>query len=1455
MEFEVDSKILRFLKSIGIENSDPYDFNFVSISASGEDKKHYSYVIQKFSPWNYADLDRFINALGNITTYTFDLSFIYSFNYSFDDLLPLIKEWYTSKFFEPCDFFDISLKGSVLNIIQYKEHPNFEAKMDELMSFLRFIGLSYNLKITEKYKEEENKKVVINEEEIAKGNEENFNQIVEKTEEEIILEAKNNYKLMLEERKNSKMWKRGDYVHVLCSQIDSNSQNVDVDGKIFQISNRELKNKKVMFNIGIFDDTGAITVKAIANNNSMPIEVLSKLDPGKNIRVRGAIAIDSFRGNNYINCHFLDLLPDDELRNDDYEGKKRVELHLHTKMSEMDGVSEIEDYVKLAKHMGHEAIAVTDHGVVQSFPNAQEVAKKTGMKILYGCELYMIEDYLKGSKNATDLKLNDATFVCFDLETTGLSTTYDKITEFAGVKMRNGVEIDRLDILINPEMKIPEKIVKKTHITNEMVADKPTIKEALPYILEFLKGTVLVSHNIEFDYGKLNEAMVNNGFGELNMPAIDTLDLSKFIFPSSLKHSLGALSKRLEIVYDDEDAHRADYDAQVLAKCFPLITDKLKEIFKDCTLKDIERLQMPKELFKARTFKTNHVVVLCRNQKGLKDLYEIVSTSHIEYMGNIPLTPRSLIEKYRDTLIVGSACFNGDVFYAARNLSKKDLRERIKFYDYIEIQPLENYSYLINMGEVDSVEELKKYLTDIVTIAKEENKLICATGDCHYCNPKDKVYRDIFIANQAVGGFNHPLYPFARQKMPHFENPDQHYRSTTEMLDAFSWLGEKDAYEFVVENTNKIAEMCEFIKPIPDGIFPPEIENCSNLLRELCYENLHKYYGENPLPEIKERLDNELNGIINNGYSVTYYIAHKLVKLSNDAGYIVGSRGSVGSSFAATMAGITEVNPLAPHYRCPNCKHTEFYKGNEYRDGYDLPDKFCPECGTLMIGDGHNIPFQTFLGFNAEKVPDIDLNFPADYQSTAFEFTKDLLGEKNVYRAGTISTVQEKTAFGYVRKYIESFLKENPDNYDGNYIAALAYGCVGTKRTTGQHPGGIVVIPNKNDVTDFTPIQWPAGDTESSWKTTHFDFHKIHDTILKLDMLGHVDPQALKMMCDLKGIDYKAIPLNDRKVYSLFINDDALNMQHKYMKPDNGALGLPEFGTKICRQLLREAKPHNFAEIAVVSGLSHGTNVWANNQEDLILNGITDLNGLIGCRDDIMVYLISKGIEPSKAFSIMETVRKTGKKLSLDDLEVMKEHDVPQYYIDACNKIAYLFPKGHACAYSIMALRVGYFKIYYPLEFYATYFTLRCDQYEIETMIKDIDGVNDRINELRSKEASKMKLTDKEKAILDTLLVVLEMYERGIKIKNIDLEKSDASAFIVDEEDNALIPPFKVLDGLGEIAGQSVVDARKERPFSSKDDLLKRTKLSKTNVEQLSRLGALKNLQNDEEISLFDFSF
>ena len=1460
-----DKKFKKFLNSIKIFDVDSYDLSFLSILKSKDKVNTFIYNIKKDSPWTFKLIDQFIIGLNNIKSYSYEINFYYDFKLEMVDIYNLIKDFYFNKVHKE-ENFEVILNDDGISLIFYKEKDlnDFNMIKDDLISFLSFLNYPKFYKASIKEINIEENDIVINKddneiENIIIDNDKDFDEYKEKKEIELQETLKENYQKMIEERRHNSVFIKGNYKEIKLKDVDSNSGSIDFNGFIFECDSRDTKTGRKLYKIGVSDDTGAIYVTLISNGTSLSTDKLKDISIGKNIRIKGRVDVDKYKKEPFVMAHYFDMLPETPLRDDNFEGEKRIELHLHTKMSEMDAVTTITDYCKLAKHMGHKAIGLTDHGVVQAFPEAQIASKKYGIKILYGSELYISEDYLRGVINPTNEKLKDLTFVCFDLETTGLSIRYDRITEFGAVKIVNGFVTDRLDILINPQIPIPKKIEEKTNITNEMVKDKPIFKDVYDEIKDFIGDSILVSHNIEFDYGMLNEAMERDGFGSLKETAIDTLALSRYIFPENQQHNLGALCRRLDVNYDTESAHRADYDAEVLSKCFMALRADFIKKNPDITLNDIEKLPISPLLIKHRNYKTFHATVYAKNLDGLHDLYRIISYAHTENMGYVPICPRSILEKYRKNLIVGSACFNGEVFYSSTNRGLKSLQKAISFYDFIEIQPLECYSFLINIGDIPSVEQLKLYILDIINEAKKQSKLICATGDVHFANPSDKIYRDVFIASQSVGGINHPLNPYYRKNLPLFENPDQYYLTTSEMIDAFKWIDdENDIYNFVIKNPNLISEQIDEIQPIPSGLFPPKIDNCENLLRDLCYKTAHEMYG-NPLPPlIEKRLGEELHGIISNGYSVIYYIAHKLVQQANVDGYIIGSRGSVGSSLAATMSGITEVNPLPPHYRCPKCKHVEFYEGKDITSGFDLPKKVCPCCGEVMISDGQTIPFQTFLGFNADKTPDIDLNFPTDYQATAHNYTKVLLGEKNVYRAGTISTVQLKTAFGYVKKaYFEEFLHMDPSKISNAMVASIAYGCQEVKRTTGQHPGGIVVIPRDHVVYDFTPVQYPAGDTDAAWQTTHFDFHAIHDTVLKLDMLGHVDPQALKMMGDLTNTDCRKLPPNDPKVISLFSKDDALNLMHKYLPKDNGALGLPEFGTPFVRQMLRETNPNSFRDLLIISGLSHGTDVWNNNAQELIENNVTDLRGVIGCRDDIMSYLLSMKLDPHDAFTIMEKVRK-GKGLSPEDCKNMLDHNVPQYYLDSCKKIKYLFPKGHACAYVMMALRVGYYKVYYPLEYYATFFTLRCDQYDIVSMIGGIDKIHDKLVEFKQKQSSnnpEFALSTKEEEIEKTLQVALEMTERGYKFLNIDITKSDSTKFIVDHEHNALIPPFKVLDGLGEKAGESIVNARKEKAFISKEDLLKRGKISKTNLEQLDKLGVLDHLSDTAQMSLFDFNF
>ena len=879
-----------------------------------------------------------------------------------------------------------------------------------------------------------------------------------------------------------------------------------------------------------------------------------------------------------------------------------------------------------------------------------------------------------------------------------------------------------------------------------------------------------------------------------------------------------------------------------------MLQDLIKKGFK--TIDEINDIEIEESYKHAFPY---HMCVLAKTPEGLKNMFRLVSIANTKYFHQCDRIPRSELEFYREGLLFGSGCVNSKVFEIASTRDEEELREEIKFYDYIEIQPLEDAMYLVDRGKYDSIDDIERIYKRIIKIAKEEKKLICATGDVHFLDKRDKVYREVFITNSKIqiNGKPHPL--FVRNN-PRALTPDVYLRTTDEMLECFPYLSDEETYEYVVTNTNKVADMIgDDIIVTREGLYPPSIENVDVKLRELCNKNAHATYGE-VLPEIvSARLEKELSNIIKHGFAVIYFIASELVRVSNEAGYLVGSRGSVGSSFVATMAGISEVNPLAPHYICPHCKHNEFLDEGVIADGYDLPDKNCPVCGHKMKGEGHNIPFETFLGFNADKVPDIDLNFSGEYQPKAHAYTKTIFGEDHVFRAGTISTVAEKTAYGYAKAYAENLGLE--DNIRSAELQRLANGCTGVKRTTGQHPGGIIVIPNDMEVFDFTPYQYPADDVNAEWRTTHFDFHKIHDNVLKFDILGHVDPTVIRMLQDMTGVDPKSIPTNDQKVMSLFNSSKALGCDLSFLNCKTGALGLPEFGTKFVRGMLEQTHPTSFNELVIISGLSHGTDVYLGNAETLIKSGTCTLQEVIGCRDDIMVYLIEKGLPNKDAFDIMECVRK-GKSPKVFPqkgyVELMKKHNVPQWYIDSCLKIKYMFPKAHAVAYVLSAIRVAWWKLYYPREYYAVYFTTRCDFYDIETLIAGKEAVFDKYQECLKLKAEH-KASNKEEGLITVFEVALEMFERGLKFSKISLEQSDSRKFICNPDDpTAIIPPFTSIDGLGDAVGDSVVEARKERPFTSIEDIKKRTRLSGTHIETLQKMGVLNGFSESDQLTIFD---
>ncbi|WP_308149749.1 PolC-type DNA polymerase III [Spiroplasma sp. AdecLV25b] len=1248
-------------------------------------------------------------------------------------------------------------------------------------------------------------------------------------------------------RKKSKVnLETTNYTHQI-KDILNDEPNIIVTGKVFKINKFLTKTQKWFYSFSIAADTDAITCKSFVNSDQ-PDEKLDSIKVDDWIKIFGNSRYDNFSKEQVL--WIDDIIVDQSLNiiaNDDAVSK-RIEFHIHTKMSAMDGITSPQDYINQIVKWGHQAIGFTDHLNVQAYPDIVSTAKKhPNLKVMYGVEMDLIPNDIRIVKNVVNEEIANLEYIVLDLETTGLSVNFHEIIEFGYVIMRNNVVIKQDTILIKPNELVPEHITEFTNITNVILKDKPQLATVLPTIVELIGDRTIVAHNANFDFGFLQAAMKNHNLPLLTNPVIDTLQLSR-VMQSQLKYyRLGAICRVYGIKYDDDTAHRADYDANVLAQVFGKMLKQLRDEFNCLLLSDVNKLISADINNKLRG---EHITVFAKNQTGLKSLYQLVSLSHTQYFYKSPKIVTKAIDDLRKDLLIGSSCVNGAVFETAMNKSDEQLTTIMQWFDFIEVQPPSVYQNLVQMGNITQ-EQLHDIIKKIIDTAMKLNKLVIATSDAHYLYPHEKMYRDVIINSKGIGGVLHPLYD-RRGKVTSY--PDQYVRTTSQMLKEFSFLDNPDLInDIVINNTQQLSKQFTMVKPIKEGLFTPNIDNVDQKLRNLCYEEAWKKYG-NPLPTIVEnRLTRELDAIITHGFAVVYWIAHKLVAKSLQDGYLVGSRGSVGSSLVATFANITEVNPLQPHYLCPQCKVSQFISNGAVKCGYDLPQQVCLKCNVNMISDGHDIPFETFLGFDGDKTPDIDLNFSGEYQMQAHDFTKEMFGENYVFRAGTISTIANKTAFGYVKAYAE---KIGQTDMRIAKIEMLSQGCVGIKRTTGQHPGGIIVLPKAYDITDFTPINYPADDTSSTWKTTHFDFNAIHDNLLKLDILGHVDPTALKMLENLTEVDPKTIPNQDAKVLSLFSNLSALNItKHDLLGETTGAIGIPEFGTIFVRKMLSDTLPTSFAELVQISGLSHGTDVWLNNADELISKQGLKLKDVIGCRDDIMTYLVYQGLPAKMAFSIMEDVRK-GKGIKPEYETVMQEKKVPNWYIQSCKKIKYMFPKAHATAYVLMAWRVAWYKVYYPHEYYATYFTTRCDGFDIETMLQGIGAITNKlksINErLKNSTNQKTAITSKERELIPLLEVALEMHARNIKFSNISIEHSAAKSFqvITIDGEKQILPPFIALDGLGEIVANSIINARNEKPIASKNDLQLRTGLTKTNYQLLLTLGVLEHLDENNQLML-----
>ncbi len=1216
-----------------------------------------------------------------------------------------------------------------------------------------------------------------------------------------------------------------------------------IEGSIITSEPRKLKSGKYIYSFDVADKTSTITCKMFLTEDDIG-KIGKKLKAGGYIKVEGTPQFDTYANELTMMATSINEAKKPSGRKDNAE-VKRVELHMHTQMSSMDAVSSAKSIIKQAINWGHKAVAITDHGVVQAFPEAhhvitdnytkpdengkwpktQDVVNNAPIKVLYGVEGYLVQDVEPNFKVPN-------TYCVFDIETTGFSSKYDKITEIACCKVKDGIIIDEFATFVNPEKAIPKQVQDITHITDDMVKDAPKISEVLPKFLDFIEGSILVAHNAKFDISFIKENVQVEKLEDRFKPIVmDTLMISREIYNHLENHKLGTIAESLGVSL--EGAHRAINDTRATVEVMNIMLKHAKE--KGINTDGFLYSNIEDDI---RNLPLYHVIIFAKDYIGLKNLYKLVSFSHVHYFKKKPRITRSMLNRYKEGLIIGSACEAGELFQAiVEKQDEKQIETIANYYDYLEIQPLGNNEYYTRVGRKNkdrtkeniklTEDELKQINIDIVNLGEKLNKPVVATCDTHFIEPEDEIYRRIIQAGQG--------YDDADMQAPLY------FRTTDEMLKEFDYLTEEKAYEVVVTNTNLVADMCSPITPISDEKCPPHIEGCEQEIRDIAEQKAIELYGENYPEIVKKRMDKELDSIIKNGFSVMYIIAQKLVWKSNEDGYLVGSRGSVGSSFVAYLTGITEVNSLEAHYRCPDCKHSDF---TDYgvKNGVDLPDKECPKCGAKYIKDGMDIPFETFLGFNGDKEPDIDLNFSGEYQATAHKYTEVIFGTGTTYKAGTIGTVADKTAYGFVMKYLE----ERNQPMRTAHINTISKGCTGIKRTSGQHPGGIIVVPKGREIYEFCPVQHPADDPFSKIITTHFDYHSIDRNLLKLDILGHDDPTVIRMLQDITGVDPTQIPLDDKKTMSIFSSTDALGVTSKQIKSEVGTYGVPEFGTKFVRGMLMDTRPTTFEELIRISGLSHGTDVWLNNAQTLINDGIVTLNEAICTRDDIMIYLIKQGLPPNAAFKIMEPVRK-GKGLKPDQEAMMREYNVPEWYIDSCKKIKYMFPKAHAAAYVTMAFRIAWFKVHMPKAYYAAFYSIRADEFESESMLYGKENVLKKMAEI---DAQGNSAAPKDKNMYPILEIVLEMYERGINFLPVDLYKSDASKFIVEED--GLRPPLSSMTGFGDVDSKKLVEARENGKFETIEELQLRSKIGKVSLEVLQKNGCLEGMPASSQVSLFE---
>ena len=1230
-------------------------------------------------------------------------------------------------------------------------------------------------------------------------------------------------------------------------EVNTEENRLVFEGVVFDVEHKVTRTGRVLINFKMTDYTSSFSMQKWVRNE----EEAQKFDIIKKnswLRVRGNVEVNNFTRDLTMNVQDVQEVVHYERKDLMPEGERRVEFHAHTNMSTMDALPEVEEIVGTAAKWGHKAVAITDHGNVQSFPHGYKAAKKAGIQLIYGMEANIVEDRVPIVYNEVEMDLSEATYVVFDVETTGLSAIYNDLIQVAASKMYKGNIIAEFDEFINPGHPLSAFTTELTGITDDHVKNAKPLVQVLKEFQEFCKDTVLVAHNASFDVGFMNANYERHGLPKITQPVIDTLEFARNLYPEYKRHGLGPLTKRFGVAL--EHHHMANYDAEATGR---LLFIFIKEVAEKHGVTDLARLNLdlisPDSYKKARV---KHATIYVKNQVGLKNIFKLVSLSNTQYFEGVPRIPRTVLDAHREGLILGSACTEGEVFDAVVSQGVDAAVEVAKYYDFIEVMPPAIYAPLIAKEQVKDMEELHTIIKSLIEVGDRLGKPVLATGNVHYIEPEDEIYREIIVRSLGQGAMINRTIGHGEAAQP-APLPKAHFRTTNEMLDEFAFLGEDLARKIVIENTNALAEIFEPVEVVKGDLYTPFIDKAEETVAELTYKKAFEIYG-NPLPDIVDlRIEKELTSILGNGFAVIYLASQMLVQRSNERGYLVGSRGSVGSSFVATMIGITEVNPLSPHYVCGQCQYSEFITDGSYGSGFDMPNKDCPNCGHKLSKNGQDIPFETFLGFDGDKVPDIDLNFSGEDQPSAHLDVRDIFGEEYAFRAGTVGTVAAKTAYGFVKGYERDYGKF----YREAEVERLAQGAAGVKRTTGQHPGGIVVIPNYMDVYDFTPVQYPADDVTAEWQTTHFNFHDIDENVLKLDVLGHDDPTMIRKLQDLSGIDPNDIPMDDSDVMALFSGTDILGVTPEQIGTSTGMLGIPEFGTNFVRGMVDETHPTTFAELLQLSGLSHGTDVWLGNAQDLIKTGIADLSTVIGCRDDIMVYLMHAGLEPKMAFTIMERVRKgLWLKISEEErngyIEAMKANNVPEWYIESCGKIKYMFPKAHAAAYVMMALRVAYFKVHHPIYYYCAYFSIRAKAFDIKTMGAGLDAIKRKMQEIAEKRKNN-EASNVEIDLYTTLEIVNEMWERGFKFGKLDLYRSDATEFIIDGD--TLIPPFVAMDGLGENVAKQLVRARQEGEFLSKTELRKRGGLSSTLVEKMDEMGILGNMPEDNQLSLFDDLF